>query len=263
MGGMKGRAYGLTDLGKRRAKNEDFFAMDPSIGLFIVADGLGGRMSGDKASYEATQTFIERLKELLNRNYDVKFMLESAFKEASRKAYEISNSDEYYGAMTTFTALFLHKSKFYLVHVGDTRAYLLRFNRFFYQLTEDDTQAQMLVKKKALSKKDAESHPSKHVLTKALGYKPIIKPKFYSGNLIDGDKFLLCSDGLYIYFSSDELRDILKNYKPKDAVEILTKLANDRGGEDNITAIVVEVLKSETNFITYMKFFMEGFLGKW
>jgi len=255
---MRGRAYGITDLGKKRPKNEDFFAVDPSIGLFIVADGLGGRMSGDKASYEATQTFIEKLKSLMNLYNEPRIILESAFKEASKRAYEISNSDEYYGAMTTFTALFLYKSKFYIVHVGDTRVYILRANRFFYQLTEDDTQAQILVKKKALSPKEAETHPSKHVLTKALGHKPIIRPKLYIGNVMNGDKFLLCSDGLYIYFSEDELKEILKKYKPKEAVEILVKLANDRGGEDNITAIVVEVIKSDANFFGQLKAFIEG-----
>ncbi|MEO0143615.1 MAG: protein phosphatase 2C domain-containing protein [candidate division WOR-3 bacterium] len=259
---MRGRAYGITDLGRKRPKNEDFFAMDPSIGLFIVADGLGGRMSGDKASYEATQTFIEKLKNLINHYNDPKFILESAFKEASKRAYEISNSDEYYGAMTTFTALFFYKSKYYIVHVGDTRAYLLRANRFFYQITEDDTQAQILVRKKALSPKEAETHPSKHVLTKALGHKPIIRPKLYVGNVMNGDKFLLCSDGLYIYFSQDELRDILKNYKPKEAVEILIKLANDRGGEDNITGIAIEVIKSDANIFEQFKAFLEGVFRK-
>ncbi|MEO0202384.1 MAG: protein phosphatase 2C domain-containing protein [candidate division WOR-3 bacterium] len=255
---MRGRAYGITDLGKKRPKNEDFFAMDPSIGLFIVADGLGGRMSGDKASYEATQTFIEKLKNLINKNNDPKLILESAFKEASKKAYEISNSDEYYGAMTTFTALFLYKSRYYIVHVGDTRAYLLRANRFFFQITEDDTQAQILVKKRALSPKEAETHPSKHVLTKALGYKPIIRPKLYTGYVMNSDKFLLCSDGLYIYFSQDELRDILKNYKPKETIEILVKLANDRGGEDNITGVAVEIIESDANIINQFKAFLEG-----
>ncbi len=259
---MRGRAYGITDLGRKRPKNEDFFAMDPSIGLFIVADGLGGRMSGDKASYEATQTFIEKLKSLLNNSNDPKFILELSFREASRRAYEISNSDEYYGAMTTFTALFLYKSKYYIVHVGDTRVYILRTNRFFYQITEDDTQAQILVKKKALSPREAETHPSKHVLTKALGHKPLIKPKLYIGNVMDGDKFLLCSDGLYIYFLNDELRNILKTYKPKEAAEILVKLSNDRGGEDNITVVVVEVIKSDANIFDQMKAFFEGALRK-
>lgn len=254
---MRGRAYGITDLGRKRPKNEDFFAMDPSIGLFVVADGLGGRMSGDKASYEATQTFIEKLKNLMSYYDDPKLILEAAFKEASKRAYEISNSDEYYGAMTTFTALFLYKSKFYIVHVGDTRVYLLRANRFFLQLTEDDTQAQILVKKKALSPKEAEVHPSKHVLTKALGHKPLIRPKLYIGNVMNGDKFLLCSDGLYIYFSNDELKEIVKKYKPKEAVEILIKLANDRGGEDNITAIVVEIIKSDSSIFGQIKALFE------
>lgn len=262
MGLMKGRAYGITDLGKKRVKNEDFFAVDPSIGLFIVADGLGGRMSGDKASYEATQTFIEKLKSLLNIYNEPRIILESAFREASKKAYEISNSDEYYGAMTTFTALFLYKSKYYIVHVGDTRAYLLRLNRFFYQITEDDTQAQILVRRKALSPKEAETHPSKHVLTKALGHKPLIRPKLYTGHVMDGDKFLLCSDGLYIYFSNDEMREILMKYKPKDAIEILVKLANDRGGEDNVTGIVVELTKSDSSIIGQFKAILEAVLRK-
>ncbi len=256
---MKGRAYGSTHVGQKRAKNEDFFAIDFSIGLFVVADGLGGRMSGDKASYEATQTFIETIKENIGKIDDPMQLLEIAFKQASRRAYEISNSEEYYGAMTTFTALFLRRNRYYVVHVGDTRAYLLRWNRFFVQITEDDTQAQALVKRGALDPKDAEHHPSKHVLTKALGYRPIVRPKLYAGTLVDNDKFLLLSDGAYIYFTNEELKGILQKYSPKDVVELIIKLANDRGGEDNITAVAVHVIESDANIFDLVRAFMEVF----
>jgi len=254
---VKGRAFGNTHVGKVRPKNEDFFAIDPSIGLFVVADGLGGRMSGDKASYEATQTFVEVVKENYKKIKDPKVLLRKAFLEASRNTYRVSTSDEYYGAMTTFTALFLHGKRYYVVHVGDTRAYLLRYGKFFRQITEDDTQAMELVRRGALDPEDAETHPSKHVLTKALGYKETVIPKLYTGYVVDGDRFLLLSDGAYLYFSQEELKDILKKYSPKEAVDLIIELANDRGGEDNITAVVVEVLKSDAGLLDRIKALME------
>lgn len=254
---MKGRAFGNTHIGRVRPKNEDFFAIDPSIGLFVVADGLGGRMSGDRASYEATQTFVEVVKENYGKIEDPKELLRKAFLEASKSTYRVNTSDEYYGAMTTFTALFLYRKRYYIVHVGDTRAYLLRYNRFFKQITEDDTQAMELVRRGALDPADAETHPSKHVLTKALGYKEIVIPKLYMGHVVDGDKFLLVSDGAYIYFSNQEMKNILKKYSPKDAVDLIIELANDRGGEDNITAVVVEVLKSDAGLLDRIKALLE------
>ncbi len=253
----RGRAFGNTDIGRKRPKNEDFFAIDPSIGLFVVADGLGGRMSGDKASYEATQTFVETVKEYYGKIRDPVELLQKAFIEASKSTYRVSTSEEYYGAMTTFTALFIYGKRYYIVHVGDTRAYLLRYGRFFRQITEDDTQAMALVKRGALSPEDAETHPSKHVLTKALGYKEIVIPKLYTGLVVDGDKFLLASDGAYIYFTNDELKEILRKYSPKDAVDLIIELANSRGGEDNITVVVVEILKSEAGLIDRVKALLE------
>jgi len=253
----RGKAFGNTDIGRKRVKNEDFFAIDPSIGLFVVADGLGGRMSGDKASYEATQVFVESVKKNYGRIQDPVELLRTAFIEASKSTYRINRSEEYYGAMTTFTALFIYGKRYYVVHVGDTRVYLLRYNKFFRQITEDDTQAMALVKKGALSPEDAETHPSRHVLIKALGYREIVTPKLYTGTVVGGDKFLLVSDGAYIYFTDEELKEILRKHSPKDAVELIIKLANSRGGEDNITAVVVEILESESGVIDKIRAFWE------
>ena len=246
---MRGRSFGATDIGRVRPKNEDFFAVEPSIGFFAVADGLGGRRAGDAASRGAIEIMTRYLKERLRFNSSVKRALLGAYKTAARYVYEIShNNPATRGAMTTLTAMLLRGGRYHIVHIGDTRAYLLRRGKL-RQITEDHTQAQLFVKQGYLTPEEARHHKSRNILTKALGTRPFPKPSYYSNWVKKGDKFLLASDGLYTHFEDRELAEILASYSPREAVQRLIELANDRGGDDNITAVVVEIIHPGVNWL--------------
>ncbi|MEO0222332.1 MAG: protein phosphatase 2C domain-containing protein [candidate division WOR-3 bacterium] len=239
---MRGRFYGITDLGKVRTRNEDAYVINPFTGLFAIADGLGGRKAGDFASNYALEVLDTELQNLLTIEKNPKEALRKAFINTSMAVFQrTSSSLDLKGAMTTLTALFLKDSKWYIAHVGDTRAYLLRWGHL-YLLTDDDTKAQLLVRQGALKPDEALNHPSRNVLVRALGSRPIVKPHMYEGYIAKGDKFLLASDGLYSYFIYKELLEFISKYEPKPLLEKLRDGANERGGEDNLTAVAVEII---------------------
>lgn len=238
---MRGKFYGITDIGRVRNKNEDAYIINPFTGLFAIADGLGGRKAGDFASNYALEILDLELQKTLKTRKNAKQALFEAFLNTSSAVFQKTTSSlDLKGAMTTLTALLLRNSKWYIAHVGDTRAYLLR-GKHLYLLTEDDTKAQLMVKQKLIKPREALNHPARNVLVRALGSRPVVRPHMYEGYISKGDKFLLASDGLYSYFSFEELFEYIKNYEPKPLLEKLRDLANERGGEDNLTAVAVEI----------------------
>ena len=238
---MRGKFYGITDIGRVRNKNEDAYIINPFTGLFAIADGLGGRKAGDFASNYALEILDLELQKTLKTRKNAKQALFEAFLNTSSAVFQKTTSSlDLKGAMTTLTALLLRNSKWYIAHVGDTRAYLLR-GKHLYLLTEDDTKAQLMVKQKLIKPREALNHPARNVLVRALGSRPVVRPHMYEGYISKGDKFLLASDGLYSYFSFEELFEYIKNYEPNPLLEKLRDLANERGGEDNLTAVAVEI----------------------
>lgn len=259
---MKGKAFGSTDIGKVRAKNEDAFLVDTNLGLFIVADGLGGRKAGDAASRGAIEIVSRFIREQSTANSSVERALLRAYRTAALYVYQLSHSKPAtQGAMTTLTVLLLKGGRYYIVHVGDTRAYLLRGNTL-RQLTTDDTQAQIFVKQGYLTPDQARSHKSRNILTKALGSRPNPKPSFYTGWVKKGDVFFLVSDGLYSHFTDKELKFIISENPPRAAMEEFTERANERGGDDNITGIVVSVEDPGGNFITRLVYSLDRIFVK-
>ncbi len=238
---MRGKFYGLTDLGKVRSKNEDAYIINPFTGLFAIADGLGGRKAGDFASNYALEVLDRELQNLMNMEKSPKETLRRAFLNTSMDVFQKTTSSiDVKGAMTTLTAMLLKDSKWFIAHVGDTRAYLAR-GKHLYLLTDDDTKAQLLVRQGALKPEEALNHPSRNVLVRALGSRPIVKPHIYEGYIAKNDRFLLASDGLYSYFEYKELLIYMLNYEPKPLLEKLRDEANNRGGEDNLTAVAVQI----------------------
>ncbi len=238
---MRGKFYGLTDLGKVRSKNEDAYIINPFTGLFAIADGLGGRKAGDFASNYALEVLDRELQNLMNMEKSPKEALRRAFLNTSMDVFQRTTSSiDVKGAMTTLTAMLLKDSKWFIAHVGDTRAYLAR-GKHLYLLTDDDTKAQLLVRQGALKPEEALNHPSRNVLVRALGSRPIVKPHIYEGYIAKNDRFLLASDGLYSYFEYKEILSYMLNYEPKPLLEKLRDEANNRGGEDNLTAVAVQI----------------------
>jgi PPM family protein phosphatase len=221
-----------TDIGKVRERNEDSFLVDPP--LYAVADGMGGHRGGEVASELALETV-----EALSRSG--RGSLSDQVREANRAVFERSMTDRTVSGMgTTLTAAMVDDSGAHLAHVGDSRAYLLRAGAL-RQLTEDHTLVNRMVKAGEISTDEAETHPHRNVLLRALGTEPDVKVDSEDVPLIDGDRLVLCSDGLTGMVTEDQIQAILETTpSPQDAATRLVRAANRAGGIDNITVVVLD-----------------------
>jgi PPM family protein phosphatase len=238
---MKLRVGARTDVGRVREGNEDsYMARDP---LYAVADGMGGHQGGEVASKVALET-LERLT--LEASGDTAPSLVDAVREANRDVLERASTDPgLHGMGTTLTALVSGGDRILLAHVGDSRAYLLR-DGDMEQLTEDHTVAEGLVQEGRLTPQEAEIHPQRNILTRALGVDGDIEVDETTHGVRPGDRILLCSDGLTGMVPEQEIQRILTELEdPQRAAEILVDAANDAGGQDNITAVVLDVLPDD------------------
>lgn len=250
------RFYAATDVGKVRDHNEDNFLVDKKLGLFIVADGMGGHAAGEVASAIAVRTVheeIKREKELLD-DYasgatgankvtpkDVVALLEHSVQRACSKIHEESRADAAKRGMgTTLSALLIVGHQGFIAHVGDSRIYLSRADKV-QQVTEDHTVYNELIKRGKLTREQIEKVQQKNAITRAVGVYERVEVDTLVIELIAGDTLVLASDGLHGYLESpEELREPL-SLEGDAAVKSLVALANDRGGKDNITTLVVRV----------------------
>lgn len=247
-------AFGLTDVGRKRKHNEDAYLLDAERGLFVVADGMGGHAAGEVASrltVESIQEFISGTEDDhdntwpfgYNNRYSVDGnRLSTAVERANEKVMRaVVNRPELKGMGTTVVAALFDEKRVTLVHVGDSRAYLLR-EAELRRLTDDHSWVQEQVNAGILSEEEARSHPLKNVVTRALGGGAHVAVDLIEIPIGDGDRYLLCSDGLTGMVSDEEILEALSSTRtPEQIVRGLVDLANERGGVDNITAILVIV----------------------
>lgn len=251
-------AFGLTDVGRKRKHNEDAYLLDAERGLFVVADGMGGHAAGEVASrltVESIQEFIAGTEDDhdntwpfgYNNRYSVDGnRLSTAVERANEKVMRaVVNRPELKGMGTTVVAALFDEKRATLVHVGDSRAYLYRDSEL-RRLTDDHSWVQEQVNAGILSEEEARSHPLKNVVTRALGGGAHVAVDLIEIPVGDGDRFLLCSDGLTGMVSDEEITAALASTRSlEQIVRGLVDLANERGGVDNITAITVEVRNGE------------------
>lgn len=233
----------ITDTGLARTNNEDSYLADPP--LVAVADGMGGHEGGEVASGLAVETLKNWKQKLEGRSgREAAETLGEAFKEANRVIFERSNEDESLRGMgTTLTAAWLHDDKVALAHVGDSRAYLLRGDKL-EQLTEDQNVAQEWVRRGRLTQEQAASSPHRHIILQAIGPDADgLDVATVTAELRPGDRLVLASDGLFGMLQSNEvLRDILLAHPDNDeACRALVDAANEAGGADNISVVIVEL----------------------
>lgn len=235
---MNLRVGARTDVGRVREGNEDSYMVHAP--LYAVADGMGGHQGGEVASKVALET-LGRLT--LEDSADTAPNLADAVREANRAVLDRASTDPgLHGMGTTLTALVAEGDRVFLAHVGDSRAYLLRDGRM-EQLTEDHTVVEGLVQEGRLTRQEAEIHPQRSILTRALGVDGDIEVDEKSQDVRPGDRILLCSDGLTGMVPEQEIERILAELEdPQRAAEALVEAANDAGGQDNITAVVLDVL---------------------
>jgi PPM family protein phosphatase len=235
--GVTLHAAAVTDLGLVRSNNEDSFHVGPRV--IAIADGMGGLPAGELAS----DVVVKALAKLDRKPADVDPLdaLTEAVKEGNNKVAEmVDEHPEREGMGTTVTALMLVGDKLGLVHVGDSRCYLLHDNTL-EQVTRDDTLVQSLVDRGALTPLQARSHPQRSLVTQAVQGRPMT----ISGGTLDardGDRFMLCSDGLSDVVTDEAIALAMASYpEPQECAEQLVKLAVQAGGPDNVTVIVADV----------------------
>jgi serine/threonine protein phosphatase PrpC len=227
----------ITDTGRKRRRNEDAYVCEPP--LFAIADGMGGAQAGEVASRLAAAA----LKESGARTLGGERRISDLIQEANRRVYDRSSTDPNTSGMgTTITVALVENGNVAFGHVGDSRAYLIRDGRM-EQVTEDHSLVNELMKSGKLSREEAESHPQRSVITRALGTDPDVDVDTFTIAGEAGDVFLLCSDGLTDMVEEREILELVeRNRQDIDvALKSLVKAANRSGGEDNITVVAFEI----------------------
>jgi PPM family protein phosphatase len=233
---MIGRVAAVTDPGRTRRHNEDSYVIEPP--LFAIADGMGGAQAGEVASGLATAALKEGQADAAGEQ-----RIADLIQEANRRVYDRSSSDPNTSGMgTTITVALVEDDHVAFGHVGDSRAYLIR-DASMEQLTEDHSLVNELLKTGKLSREEAETHPQRSVITRALGTDPDVDVDTFSVRAENGDLFLLCSDGLTDMVSEESILDLVERHRDDidGALRALVKEANRGGGQDNITVVAFEI----------------------
>jgi protein phosphatase len=249
---LKVEARGVTDVGLRRDHNEDAFLVDEALGLFIVADGMGGHAGGGTASRLAVETIRAAVADAKQKDSAgfaargaedtrVADLLQRAVDEACAVIYRTAQSDpDLAGMGTTVTAALVGGRTAFVAHVGDSRCYLLRAGRI-YQVSEDHSLVNEQLKAGAISADEAKHSRFKNIITRSVGFEQQVQVDVLGLELDAGDAVVICCDGLSNLVEDPEILRIVEQSPLDDAPARLVALANDRGGDDNITVIVIRL----------------------
>jgi PPM family protein phosphatase len=232
-----GEHIGLSHRGRRRRHNEDAYVVQPP--LFAVADGMGGAKAGEVASALAA----DAVQESGNDGESGEARVSALIEEANRRVFRRASEDrEASGMGTTMTVALVESDEVAIGHVGDSRAYLIRDGRL-EQLTDDHSLVAELVRSGKLTPEEAETHPQRSVITRALGTEADVDVDTFSVRSAPGDLFLLCSDGLTSMVDDETILDAVERNRAdlEEAAKALINAANRGGGEDNITVVFFEV----------------------
>lgn len=241
------KAFGLTDTGKVRKNNQDTFFCgiegDGTQAVFVVCDGMGGAAAGNVASDIATAVFKDHVLKHIRPSMSAKYMesiLRNAINFANYETYQTAlSSREYSGMGTTLVGGFINGENMKIANVGDSRAYLIT-DEGIERLTIDHSVVEEMIMRGEITEEEAKEHPHRNLITRALGTDERVKSDIYSCKIEEGQTVLLCSDGLSNIVSGDEMLEIIRSVPDiEQACHQLVSLANERGGYDNITAVLV------------------------
>jgi protein phosphatase len=249
---MRVVSAGLSDVGRRRPHNEDSMLCDDQLGLYVVCDGVGGNAKGEVASAESVelvQSWVRRWRKTLDMFTEepteehrllVRRMLESAVQSACYMVFGMGQLDpRQRGMSSTLSTLLVTGTAAFIGQVGDSRVYVHRDGRTI-QITEDHTLVNFRLKMGLITPEEAANAPGKNVITRAVGHQDYVEVDTFDMDVLPGDRFLLCSDGLHGYVANGELDELLVGPR-EPVVKRLVDLANERGGRDNITAVVCDI----------------------
>ncbi|MFN7130504.1 MAG: Stp1/IreP family PP2C-type Ser/Thr phosphatase [Myxococcales bacterium] len=250
---MKISFSGLSDTGRKRDHNEDSFLIDEELSLFVVADGMGGHAGGGTASRMAVETIdaeIRKLRTGPERPFDRKYalgdspipeILRFAVESACRNIYKTAQTDPRLSGMgTTTIALLVHHGDAFFAHVGDSRAYLVRGD-LVQQISEDHSLVNEQIKAGMITAEEARHSRYKNIITRSVGFEREVQVDVMGLVCEPGDTFVLCSDGMSNLVEDREILEIVRASSVQAIPQKLIDLANERGGDDNITVICVRV----------------------
>ena len=254
---MKIENFGMSDVGCKREKNEDSFFVSDALGLYMVADGMGGHVGGEFASKLAVKT-VEQIVTQLTQDPDTTLQEETHLKPndykgwlqyslmmASHAVYDVAAKDPALQGMgTTAVVLFFKKNRVYIANVGDSRCYRVRGHKM-EQMTTDHSLVAEQMRAGILKPKEAKEHRLKNIITRSVGFQDVVEADIEARSVKVGDIYMLCSDGLHNLLEEDEIRDILIHQGLKDSCKHLIDIAKARGGDDNITVVLAKALSLE------------------
>jgi protein phosphatase len=251
---LKALSAGLTDVGRKRSHNEDSYLIDEELQLFVVADGMGGHAGGGTASRIAVETIDKELRSVRTsptspfkaetslQDSPLPDFLRAAVEKACFEIYRAAQEDPRLAGMgTTVISLCVQHEHALFAHVGDSRAYLIRGD-LIQQISEDHSLVNEQIKAGMITPDEARHSRYKNIITRSVGFEEEVQVDVMGIMLEANDAFVLCSDGLANLVEDKEIREVIGSVELKDAPKKLIDLANERGGDDNITVIVVRIV---------------------
>lgn len=238
---------GKSDIGKKRVSNQDSFlqkAISENMAWSVVCDGMGGLSAGEVASRKAVDFIAEFLDNHMGKtptDDDIHQVMHDALTLANEAIYNYAKDNPQLGKMgTTVVMCVANGNVLHIANLGDSRAYVIGDN-VISQVSVDHSVVQKMIDSGELTPEEAQNHPQKNIITRALGIDPTISIDYKQTKISRGDKVLLCTDGLTNYLNSIEILDIFRNYKGEAIAEKLIEESNNRGGKDNITVSVIAI----------------------
>lgn len=245
---MKLNVWGKTDVGLKRDINQDTILVDGDLGLYVVADGMGGHKGGEVASAMAVETVQEVVGHSRKnmRRIGVKDLMVESFREASRRIHKKSTIEnpELMGMGTTMVAALRHKDRLIIGNVGDSRAYLIRGDKL-WQLTEDHSLINEQIKAGVISEEESAFMTGRNVITRSVGFERDVQVDVIEKEMVPGEMILMCSDGLSGMVSDRKIAQICSSYKKGKIVSECIKEAKLQGGDDNVSVLLLQILPDE------------------
>jgi PPM family protein phosphatase len=241
---MKLRAWCQTDVGLRRQTNQDFVLLDEALGVFILADGMGGHQGGEVASRMAAETALDVIRKTLqesgSRKIHPRMLLVHAYEQASRRVFDTSQepSSNLAGMGTTLVIAYYQNGTLYIGNVGDSRAYLYSSGQL-WQITEDHSLMNEQLRAGLLKEKDAANFTAKNVITRSVGFEREVQVDVIERELRAGEIVMLCSDGLSGLVEHERITEIFAKHSPEESVSICINEAKKNGGDDNVSVLAI------------------------
>lgn len=240
---MRRQVWGNTDKGLKREGNQDAYLVEDRLGLYIVADGVGGHFGGEVASALAVETVREVVNHPRAVDFRPKDVLAQAYEEASHRIYDRATHEPKLNGMgTTMVMSYLRDNKIYLANVGDSRCYLYR-KPYLWQLTEDHSLINEQIRLGMMTEEQARRLIGKNVITRSVGFERDVFPDLLEREIFAGDTYIFCSDGLSGMVPDAEICHILNTNPIEKTSQLLIQKALDHGGDDNVTVLVVQFME--------------------